>query len=128
MTYHNIHVIDPKFLDRQVWPNSVDPNHSRSNLIRVYTVCHSICIFWTHKSMVKPHWQKKDNYNNKKIIINRGSQTVQFLRYTQKFCGSQSSSKHENQYSFSIKTDSGARTIMLKIKKLTYPIFQCDCC
>ena len=34
----------PKFLDRQVWANSVDPDQ-RSSLIRVYTVCNSICIF-----------------------------------------------------------------------------------
>ena len=27
----------------------------RSSLIRVYTVCHSVCIAWTHYSMVKPH-------------------------------------------------------------------------
>ena len=27
----------------------------RSSLIRVYTVCNSICIFWTHKGMVKQH-------------------------------------------------------------------------
>ena len=27
----------------------------RSSLIRVYTVCHSVCIVWTHYSMVKPH-------------------------------------------------------------------------
>ena len=26
----------------------------RSSLIRVYTVCHSICIVWTHYSMVEP--------------------------------------------------------------------------
>ena len=25
------------------------------SLIRVYTVCHSICIVWTHYSMVEPH-------------------------------------------------------------------------
>ena len=24
-------------------------------LIRVYTVCHSVCIIWTHYSMVEPH-------------------------------------------------------------------------
>ena len=24
-------------------------------LLRVYTVCHSVCIFWTHYSVVKPH-------------------------------------------------------------------------
>ena len=27
----------------------------RSSLIRVYTVCHSVCIIWTHYSMVEPH-------------------------------------------------------------------------
>ena len=27
----------------------------RSSLIRVYTVCHSVCIVWTHYSMVEPH-------------------------------------------------------------------------
>ena len=27
---------------------------SRSSLIRVYTVCHSICIFWTHYSIAEP--------------------------------------------------------------------------
>ena len=27
----------------------------RSSLIRVYTVCHSVCIVWTHYSMVGPH-------------------------------------------------------------------------
>ena len=26
----------------------------RSSLIRVYTVCHSICTFWTHYSVVEP--------------------------------------------------------------------------
>ena len=26
-----------------------------SSLIRVYTVCHSVCIVWTHYSMVEPH-------------------------------------------------------------------------
>ena len=28
---------------------------SRSSLIRVCTVCHSVCIVWTHYSMVEPH-------------------------------------------------------------------------
>ena len=28
---------------------------SGSSLIRVYTVCHSVCIVWTHYSMVEPH-------------------------------------------------------------------------
>ena len=38
---------DPKFLDRQVWPNRVDPNQTAplSSLIRVHTVCHSVSIF-----------------------------------------------------------------------------------
>ena len=27
----------------------------RSSLIRFYTVCHSICIIWTHYSVVVPH-------------------------------------------------------------------------
>ena len=35
---------DPKFSDRQVWANRADPDQ---------TVCHSICIFWMHYSMVK---------------------------------------------------------------------------
>ena len=49
---------DPKFLDRYAWANSADPDQNaprRSSLIRVYTVCHSICIVWTHYSMVEPH-------------------------------------------------------------------------
>ena len=27
----------------------------RSSLIKVYTVCHSVCIVWSHYSMVEPH-------------------------------------------------------------------------
>ena len=46
LAYHN----DPKFLDRYAWANSADPD-----LIRVYTVCHFICIVWTHYSMAEPH-------------------------------------------------------------------------
>ena len=45
--YHNF----PKFSDRQVWTNSVDPNQTapeRSCLIWVYTVCLSVSIFWLH--------------------------------------------------------------------------------
>ena len=48
LTYHNF----PKFSDRQVWAKGVDPDES--SLIRVYTVCHSICTFWTHYSIVEP--------------------------------------------------------------------------
>ena len=43
-----------KFSDRQVRANSADPDQ-RNSLIRVYTVCHSVCTVWTHYSMVEPH-------------------------------------------------------------------------
>ena len=54
-TYHN----DPKYLDRQIWANSADPDQTAprrvsSSLIRVYTVCHSLCIIWMHYSKLKP--------------------------------------------------------------------------
>ena len=44
-----------KFLDRHVWASSVDPDQTvpRSSLISVYTVYHSVCIIWTHYSVVK---------------------------------------------------------------------------
>ena len=48
---------DPKFSDRYAWANSSDPDQTAplgSSLIRVYTVCHSVCIVWTHYSMVEP--------------------------------------------------------------------------
>ena len=35
---------DAKFSDRQAMVNSVDPNQTAP---RVYTVCHSMCWFWT---------------------------------------------------------------------------------
>ena len=44
----------PKFSDRYAWANSADPDQ-RSSLIWVYTVCHSVCIVWTHCSRVEPH-------------------------------------------------------------------------
>ena len=47
--YHN----GPKFSDMYAWADSADPE--RSSLIRVYTVCHSVCIVWTHYSMIEPH-------------------------------------------------------------------------
>ena len=31
------------------------PGQTVQTQIRVYTVCHSICIVWTHYSMVEPH-------------------------------------------------------------------------
>ena len=49
---------DPTFSDRYAWANSADPNQTAlegSSLIRVYTVCHSTCIIWTHYSMIEPH-------------------------------------------------------------------------
>ena len=47
---------DPKFLDRYAWANSADPDQTApSSLIRFYTVCHSVCIVWTHYSTVEPH-------------------------------------------------------------------------
>ena len=44
----------PKFSDRYVWANSADPDQ-RCSLIRVYTVCHSVCIVWLHYFLVEPH-------------------------------------------------------------------------
>ena len=55
---------DPKFLDRYACANGADPDeleqsdqglHCWSSLIRVCTVCNSICIVWTHYSMVESH-------------------------------------------------------------------------
>ena len=49
---------DPNFSDRYAWANGADPDQIAprgSSLIRVYTVCHSVCIVWTHYSMVEPH-------------------------------------------------------------------------
>ena len=43
-----------KFLDRQIWENSADPDQTAPSLIRVYTVCNSLCIFWMHYSKEKP--------------------------------------------------------------------------
>ena len=49
--YHNV----PKFSDRQVWANSADPDQTvPRGLIRVYTVCNSLCIFWMHYCKEKP--------------------------------------------------------------------------
>ena len=51
---------DPKFSDRYAWANSADPVQTAprgavSSLIRVYvTVCHSVCIIWTHYSTGEP--------------------------------------------------------------------------
>ena len=49
----------PKFLGRQVWPNSVDPDQTAEGAsdceIQIYTACFSFSIFLTHYSMVTPH-------------------------------------------------------------------------
>ena len=46
----------PIFLDRHVCANCRSrSDFFRSSLIRVYTVCHSICICRAHYPMVKPH-------------------------------------------------------------------------
>ena len=44
---------DPKFSDRYAWANNAVQDQSA--LIRVYTVCHSVCIVWTHYSMVESY-------------------------------------------------------------------------
>ena len=31
------------------------PGQTVSRLFRVYTVCHSACIVWTHYTIVEPH-------------------------------------------------------------------------
>ena len=36
-------------------PGQTVQTQIRSSLFRVYTVCHSVCIIWTHYSMVEPH-------------------------------------------------------------------------
>ena len=33
----------------------LEEHQSKSSLIRVYTVCHSVCIILTHYSMAEPH-------------------------------------------------------------------------
>ena len=73
-TYRN----DPKFSDRYAWANSADPDQTapRSSLIRVYTVCHSVCIVWTHYSMVEPH-----NSNFRVITTNSLSVRI-FKKFT----------------------------------------------
>ena len=40
--------------DRQVWANRIDRAPTATE-IAVYTVCYSVCVFWTLFSMVKPH-------------------------------------------------------------------------
>ena len=52
---------DPKYLGRQVWANC----RPRSDCsFRVYSVCHSVCIFWTHYCMVKQQIKFSDNFSS----------------------------------------------------------------
>ena len=55
----------PKILDRQVW----------QNLIMVCTVCHSVCMFWTHCCMVILH------YSNVRIFTAFFFQMSHFFRF-----------------------------------------------
>ena len=75
---------DPKFSDRYALANSIDPDQTASSLIMVYTVCHSVCIVWTHYSMVEPH------SSNFRVITTKfleyikeiyGNSNMNFLRY-----------------------------------------------
>ena len=50
-----LHIDYPQYSDGQGWANIVDPDCSFRSLIRVHSICHSVCIFWTHKCMVKLH-------------------------------------------------------------------------
>ena len=43
-TYRN----DPKFSDRSVWANSVDPDKTKGAVWSRSTVCHSVCISRIH--------------------------------------------------------------------------------
>ena len=48
---------DHKFLDRQVWANSVNPDQTKGAIWSGSTVsCHSVRIFWMQHSTVKPHF------------------------------------------------------------------------
>ena len=49
LKYHN----DSKFSDNLALASSVNPDQT-APLIKVYTVCCSVCIFWMHYSVVKP--------------------------------------------------------------------------
>ena len=84
------HVADHFFLNisvaestlaTQVWENTVDPNNSLIS-VYMYTVCHSVCIFWTHYSMVKLHC------SNFRIItaIFLDVQNFQILSYLTHLC------------------------------------------
>ena len=67
----------PKFSNRQAWANSVDPDQTAPDQ-GLYTVCNSVCIFWSHYSIVEPQC------SNFKIItapLFRVSEYLGILRY-----------------------------------------------
>ena len=70
---------DPKFSDRKVWADIVDPDQTAP--IRVYTVCYSVCIFWTHYFMVEVHCL---NFRMITAIF-RVSENLEVLRYLPKY-------------------------------------------
>ena len=73
MLYHT----DPTFSDtRKVWANSVDLD--LSSLIKVYTDCHSVYIFWIHYWMVKQQF-----LNFKTITFFQASKVFGLLRQIQ---------------------------------------------
>ena len=51
-------------------------------LIRVYTVCHSVCIIWTHYSMVEPH------SSNFRVITTNVLDVRIFRKFTVNYQGS----------------------------------------
>ena len=57
--FHNMTIIDPFILTVMILSFRADmPGQTVQTQIRllgVYTVCHSICIVWTHYSMIEPH-------------------------------------------------------------------------
>ena len=70
-------------LGKQCRPRSnCSSGPSRSSLIRVYTVCHSIGMFWTHYSIVEPHCS---NFRNITAIF-RVSKVLGTLQYFHSKC------------------------------------------
>ena len=69
-SYHNV----PKFSDRQIWPNSADPDKKSSQTDHR----HSFCIFWMCYSKKKPSCS-----TFRVITANfRVSEILGFLRYS----------------------------------------------
>ena len=93
---HNVNTTlyrnDPKFLDTQALANSADPDQTApSSLIRVYTVCHSICTLCTIFSVKRPL------YLNFREITAKFSGVRKFRIFTVIYCNLYSC-KIENFY------------------------------